>query len=418
MYSEPYSHFYVPAVRSSEELSSLIPPPVRPQPHKIMYKTTAIPILLRETGWAPAQAWLERIQDRCVARVAAADPRHPLRARWDSPRLQWMRRRQEVELAPNHHTPPWATDDRTAIKQRIGAIGREKGGPAFRQWVSEQSPLDLTVYSDGSLNEDGSAGAGFCVYRGTQEIARGQVPLGHTTEVYDAEIEGALAGLRAAAAHYMARFATKLTICLDNEEAALRLHSGTPTDSSATAILDFKSHKLAWAQRERAPNAAPGQSTSTGARPTWGYPATSSPTSSPRGHARCHLVGRQRPTPAHAAVPSKGTKPRPRNTGGETAPSGTPGWASSSALDPHPSSHSPGHPSGDCSPPDPDMVTLKRTTCASTMRTPSCFAGAGRRKPPTILPRVWPPTHPHRSRLPRRLYPFMGDTLRSQAWRA
>ena len=169
-----------------------------------------------------------------------------------------MRRRQEVELAPNHHTPPWATDDRTAIKQRIGAIGREKGGPAFRQWVSEQSPLDLTVYSDGSLNEDGSAGAGFCVYRGTQEIARGQVPLGHTTEVYDAEIEGALAGLRAAAAHYMARFATKLTICLDNEEAALRLHSGTPTDSSATAILDFKSHKLAWAQRERAPNAAPG----------------------------------------------------------------------------------------------------------------------------------------------------------------
>ena len=36
MYSEPYSHFYVPAVRSSEELSSLIPPPVRPQPHKLV----------------------------------------------------------------------------------------------------------------------------------------------------------------------------------------------------------------------------------------------------------------------------------------------------------------------------------------------------------------------------------------------
>ena len=153
-----------------------------------------------------------------------------------------MRRRQEVELAPNHHTPPWATDDRTAIKQRIGAIGREKGGPAFRQWVSEQSPLDLTVYSDGSLSEDGSAGAGFCVYRGTQEIARGQVPLGHTTEVYDAEIEGALAGVRAALAHYMARFATKLTVCLDNEEAALRLHSGTPTDSNRLVAMAWRAN--------------------------------------------------------------------------------------------------------------------------------------------------------------------------------
>ena len=56
----------------------------------------------------------------------------------------------------------------------------------------------------------------------------------------------------------MARFATTITVCLDNEEVALRLHSGTPTDSSAAAILEFQACKLAWLQRERATNAGPG----------------------------------------------------------------------------------------------------------------------------------------------------------------
>ena len=108
------------------------------------------------------------------------------------------------------------------------------------------------------MDENENAGAGFCVYRGSQEIVRGQVPLGQTAEVYDAEVEAALAGLKAASSHYMGRFATKVTVCLDNQEAAIRLHSGTPTDSSAAAILEFQASKHAWHTRERAPNAAPG----------------------------------------------------------------------------------------------------------------------------------------------------------------
>ena len=149
-------------------------------------------------------------------------------------------------------------EDRTAIKQKIGACGREKGPQEFRPWTTNQSPLDLTVYSGGSMGENDNTGAGFCVYRGLQEIARGQVPLGQTAEVYDAEVEAALAGLKAASSHYMGRFATKVTVCLDNQEAALRLHPGTPTDSSAAAILEFQASKHAWHTRERAPNAAPG----------------------------------------------------------------------------------------------------------------------------------------------------------------
>ena len=223
-----------------------------------VYKTTPIPILLRETGWAPALVWLEMIHDRCVARTAAADSRHPLRTRWDSPRIRWMRRRQEVQLSPDFFHPPWDDIDRAAIKVQIGACGRESGPAAFAKWINERPALDLIVYSDGSKNDDGNAGAGFCVYRGQQELVRGQVPLGQTAEVYDAEIEGALAGIRAASAHLMARFATRVTVCLDNEEAAIRLFSGVPTDSSAAAILDFQASRLAWTSRDRAGTAAPG----------------------------------------------------------------------------------------------------------------------------------------------------------------
>ena len=175
-----------------------------------------------------------------------------------TPRLRWMRRRQEVELSPDHFSPPWERDNRIAIKQRIGACRRMKGAQAFTLWAAKQSPLDFTVYSNGSMGENENPGAGFCVYRGAQEIARGQVSLGQTAEVYDAEVVAALAGVKAASAHFMARFATTITVCLDNEEAALRLHSGPPTDSSAAAILEFQACKLAWLRRERAPNAAPG----------------------------------------------------------------------------------------------------------------------------------------------------------------
>ncbi|POS87428.1 hypothetical protein EPUL_001522 [Erysiphe pulchra] len=58
-----------------------------------LYKTTPIAALLREIGWAPAEAWLNRIQDRLAVRIAASDPWHPLRKRWDSSHISWLRSR-------------------------------------------------------------------------------------------------------------------------------------------------------------------------------------------------------------------------------------------------------------------------------------------------------------------------------------
>jgi ribonuclease HI len=86
----------------------------------------------------------------------------------------------------------------------------------------------------------------------------GQVPLGKTAEVYDAEVIGALAGLHAALRTCMARFATNVMICLDNQEAALRLHTGIPTSTSASEIIEFQACRQVWLTRERARNATRG----------------------------------------------------------------------------------------------------------------------------------------------------------------
>ena len=62
-----------------------------------VYKTTPVPVLLQESGWAPAIAWLDRIRDRLAVRIAATDSQHPLRCRWDNARFRWIRARQDVE---------------------------------------------------------------------------------------------------------------------------------------------------------------------------------------------------------------------------------------------------------------------------------------------------------------------------------
>ncbi|KAI1002824.1 hypothetical protein K3495_g5379 [Podosphaera aphanis] len=108
------------------------------------------------------------------------------------------------------------------------------------------------------MNEDGNSGASYCVYRGTQEILHGRIPLGKKAQIYDADVIEAVAGLRAACSHSMARFAKNVAICLDNEEAAIRLHAGRPSPSSSTQILDFQELRGIWKNRERATANLPG----------------------------------------------------------------------------------------------------------------------------------------------------------------
>ena len=225
-----------------------------------VYKTTPVAALLRETGWGPAEAWLNRIHDRLAVRVASADPRHPLRRRWKSTRMRWICQRQDIQLAGDTLTAPWDNPDRTATKELIGAVGKEYGAAAFKDWERSRPRLDLTVFSDGAVARDGNAGAGFVVFRGdTQVVSTGHIPLGQTVEIEDAEVIGARAGLQAAMDSIMARTATNVTVCLDSEKVATALAVGRPLASSYTDYHDFQRLAATWNKRDRSLHANDGQ---------------------------------------------------------------------------------------------------------------------------------------------------------------
>ncbi|KAI0997006.1 hypothetical protein K3495_g11177 [Podosphaera aphanis] len=126
--------------------------------------------------------------------------------------------------------------------------------PLRRLWNSTH----LFVFLDGALIED-RAGAGYSIYRGlTQKVGQGSLALGSSAEVYDAEVAGASAGLSAALTNPMAYYATNVTVCLDNQEAALRLLIDTPTATSSPRIALFRELASSWTQRSRSQNTLPG----------------------------------------------------------------------------------------------------------------------------------------------------------------
>lgn len=96
-------------------------------------------------------------------------------------------------------------------------------------------------------------GPGYCLYRESQEILCGSIPLCRFAHVYDTEIFGVIAVLCAVCSYYMARFAKNVAICLNNEEVAIRLHTGLPFPSSFMQITKFQALRETWFKRQSAP---------------------------------------------------------------------------------------------------------------------------------------------------------------------
>jgi ribonuclease HI len=224
-----------------------------------VYCTTPTAALARETGWPPAQAWLIRAHDRLAARIATVEASHPLRARWERPVLRWIRRRQDIQIGPHLPPPPWDPPHREQARRAVCAQGREAGPGPSLTWAKAVPVLDLVVYTDGALRE-GQAGAGYYITRGPDtEISRGAIGLGPLATVYDAEIVGAVSGLRAALRSPIASYATNATICLDNEEAAIRLYSGVTSRTSAAEIRTFAGLRADWKNRPLLGPGRPGE---------------------------------------------------------------------------------------------------------------------------------------------------------------
>jgi ribonuclease HI len=108
------------------------------------------------------------------------------------------------------------------------------------------------VFSDGSKLANGMAGAGFALYQSRRQFLQFSIFLGLNKEVFDAEAEAALAGIKAAFKLHTARFATNLWVFLDNLEVATRLLSPF-AGSSQEVFKSFQVIASTWLTRERFP---------------------------------------------------------------------------------------------------------------------------------------------------------------------
>ncbi|KAI0994505.1 hypothetical protein K3495_g13677 [Podosphaera aphanis] len=143
--------------------------------------------------------------------------------------------------------PPW-----TPLETREAAISRIGGPNGTSKEVAKQNFLvflqsipsqDIVLYSDGSKQQNGVAGAGFVVYQGGLQILRHSIPLGVGAKIFDAEARGALESAKAAIGSPKTKFATNLWACLDNLEVAIHLLSPFP-GSSQSIFNEFLSLNL------------------------------------------------------------------------------------------------------------------------------------------------------------------------------
>jgi ribonuclease HI/endonuclease/exonuclease/phosphatase family metal-dependent hydrolase len=235
-----------------------------------VYCTTPIAVLHRESGLLPPEIELNQLALAATTRLRRLDPSHPLRrratkvTRHGHPTSRFARRVLALPASEQVNPiryPPWLPrEPREVIHTRIGApCGRSKEQAAFdfTAFYETIPPHDIVVFSDGSKLADGSTGGGYVGYQAGRQIFRGRFSLGPNKEVFDAEVEAALAGVKAASAFPTTRFASDLWICLDNLEVATRLLS-LSTGSSQAAFSSFCSVATAWPLRERLPHTHPG----------------------------------------------------------------------------------------------------------------------------------------------------------------
>jgi hypothetical protein len=86
--------------------------------------------------------------------------------------------------------------------------------------------------------ENGQTGRGFVGFQAGSQFLSSLFSLGPNKEVFDAEAEAALAGLRMAMAHPISQQASNLWICLDNLEVTIQLLSSA-TGPSQRVFEDF-----------------------------------------------------------------------------------------------------------------------------------------------------------------------------------
>ena len=218
------------------------------------FSTTRNELIHFESSTPPADQLLAHIQRRFSLRIAKLDSGHPLVSRSKPPtlpdrnnlptrrgpsqkRMPRLTRLQRTAslclscprplLLPKIYAPPYSPTE---------GLDKEKAAAQFKDWQAALSLDDTVVFTDGSLDEFGTAGWGFAIYAHGEldPIKTGYGALVRA-EVFDAEAIAALKGLKAA----IQLTAKAIYICIDNTAVLWSLY-GRPSDSSQATFLEFK----------------------------------------------------------------------------------------------------------------------------------------------------------------------------------
>ncbi|OHW97429.1 reverse transcriptase RNaseH [Colletotrichum incanum] len=171
------------------------------------WKTTPTSSLLRDAGLPPSKVALEGTRLQRAADLVPKCPRPALL------QLQYL----------------------PGSKDLIVLQTKKEAAKAFHAWLRTVPDSHMVVFSDGSRATNGATGYGFVIYRGNRRVAQGCGRLG-LAEVFDAEAEGARAGLRRALLTSQGR---PIHIRIDNTSVIQGIRGEAP-DSSQAAVLEIQ----------------------------------------------------------------------------------------------------------------------------------------------------------------------------------
>lgn len=235
-----------------------------------VFRTTPRAALYRESGLQPAELTLDNISRRAAVRTRRLDPYHPLfiRARRSHANSILTRFNRSVLELPHSEnldplrTPPWAfnsTTNNTFFRYFSRSISHRSSSNNFKNFIRSINPSDILVFSDGSKQASGNAGAGFVIYQLGRQVCSGSRFLGKNHEAHDAEVFAALYGIQAAIGLPTARFANNLWLFLDNKEVSEKLLTDIPPRTSQHAYDQALRTAMKWKTRSRLPHTIEGQ---------------------------------------------------------------------------------------------------------------------------------------------------------------
>ena len=164
-----------------------------------------------------------------MARIRTLDKYYPIVARTNRETRLRRLARLAAERPPAPLLPRQTAPLPRLIRDREGVIRQLQSHPA----------RTLRVFSDGSKLQDGRVGWGFATYIGGRLTGQDKGSLGRKAEVFDAELTGALEGLRSVRDSLGFFLAEKVEVLLDNEAARSRLSSGTPGLADYDSTTEF-----------------------------------------------------------------------------------------------------------------------------------------------------------------------------------